>query len=174
LLEAAEIEPGTEEHPQEGDVSGRPLYRAEEVLKQLRLENLNTEERKQVEKTCAAYKDIFHLPGKMLTNTTAVRHEIRIEPGVEPVNVKPYWLPEAQKQEVRRQVEKLRREGIITESNSPWNSSLLIVPKKADATGEKMWRLVIDYRKVNEKTVGDAHPLPDVTEILKFRNQVGV
>jgi len=40
------------------------------------------------------------------------------------------------------------------------------VPKKADATGEKRWRLVIDYQKVNEKTVGDAYPLPDVTEIL--------
>jgi len=26
--------------------------------------------------------------------------------------------------------------------------------------------LVIDYRKVSEKTVGDAYPLPDVTEIL--------
>jgi hypothetical protein len=29
---------------------------------------------------------------------------------------------------------------------------------------------VIDYRKVNEKTAGDAYPLPDVTEIL---NQLG-
>ena len=33
-------------------------------------------------------------------------------------------------------------------------------------TGEKRRRLVIDYRKLNEKTVGDAYPLPDVTEIL--------
>lgn len=40
------------------------------------------------------------------------------------------------------------------------------MPKKADATGKKKWRLVIDYRKVNEKTVGDAYPQPDVTEIL--------
>jgi hypothetical protein len=43
---------------------------------------------------------------------------------------------------------------------------LLVVPKKADATGAKRWKLVIDYRKLNEKTVGDAYPLPDVTEIL--------
>ena len=143
----AEIELGTEEHPQEGDISGRPLNRAEEVLKQLRLEHLNTEEKKQVEKTCAAYQDIFHLPDEMLTNTTAIRDEIRIEPGVKPVNVKPYRFVRGTKQEVRRQVEKLRRGGIITESNSPWNSPLLIVPKKADATGEKMWRLVLYYRK---------------------------
>jgi hypothetical protein len=89
-----------------------------------------------------------------------------MEPGVEPMNAKPYRLPEAQKLEVRNQVEELRKGGIITESNSPWNCPLLIVPKKDDATGEKRWRLVTDYRKVNEKTVGDAYPLPDVTEIL--------
>jgi hypothetical protein len=135
------------------------------LLKRLSLEHLNEEERKQVKKTRAAYRT-FHLPDEMLTSTIAVRHEIRIEPGVEPVNVKPYRLPETQKQEVRRQVEELRRGGIITESNSPWSSPLLIVPKKPAATGEKRWRLVIDYRKVNEKTVGDAYPLPDVTEIL--------
>jgi hypothetical protein len=152
-------------HSQDGDVSGRQLNRAEEVLKRLRLEHLN-EEREQIEKTCTSYQDMFHLPGEMLTSTTAVRHEIRIELGVEPVNVKSYRLPETPKLEVRRQVEKLRRGGIITESNSPWNSPLLILTKKADAKGEKNWRFGIDYRKVNEKTVGEAYPLPDITEIL--------
>ena len=102
----------------------------------------------------------------MLTNTTAVRYKIRIEPSVEPVDVKPYRLPETQKHEIRRQVEELTWGGIITESNFTWNSLLLIVPRKADAAGEKNWKLVIDYRKVNEKTVGDAYPLPDITEIL--------
>jgi hypothetical protein len=58
VLEVAEIEPGTEEHPQERDVSRRPLHRTEEVFKRLRLDHSNTEEKKQVEKTCAAYQDI--------------------------------------------------------------------------------------------------------------------
>ena len=165
VLELEEIETGTEGYPQKGEGDER-LNRTGEVLKRLRLEHLNKEERQHVEKTCAAYQDIFHLPGEILTSTTAVRHEIRTEPGIEPVKVKPYRLPETQKQEVGRQVEELRKGGIITESNSPWNSPLLIVPKKADATGEKKWRLVIDYRKVNEKKVGDAYPLPDVPEIF--------
>jgi hypothetical protein len=59
VLEVTEIEPGTGEYPRGRDVSNRHLNRAEEVLKWLRLEHLNTEERKQVEKTCAAYQDIF-------------------------------------------------------------------------------------------------------------------
>jgi hypothetical protein len=163
VLQLEEIKDTGEQPRERGD---KYLNRTEEVLKRLRLEHLNREERQQVEKTCATYQDIFYLPGEILTSTAAVRHEIRLEPGIEPVNVKPYRLPETQKQEVRRQVEELKRGGIIIESRSPWNSPLLIVPKKADGAGEKKWRLVIDYRMVNEKTVGDVYPLPDVTEFL--------
>ena len=137
-----------------------------EVLRRLRLGHLNDEERKEIEKTCLLYQDIFHLPGEVLSSTTAVKHEIRLEPGTEPVNASLYRLPESQKQEVRRQVEELKRGGIITESNSPLNSPLLVVPKKADATGERSWRLVTEYRKLNEKTVGDAYSLPDMKEII--------
>ena len=53
----------------------------------------------------------------------------------------------------------------------PWNRPLFKVPKKAEGAGEKKWRLVIDYRKVNDKTVGDAYPLPDVMEILDQLSQ---
>jgi hypothetical protein len=59
-----------------------------------------------------------------------VKHEFRLEPRAEPVNIRPYRLPESQKSEVRRKVEELKRGGIITESTSPWNSPLLIVKKK--------------------------------------------
>ena len=40
------------------------------------------------------------------------------------------------------------------------------MPKKAYTTGKSGFRLVIHYRRVNEKTVGDAYPLLGVTEIL--------
>jgi hypothetical protein len=41
-----------------------------------------------------------------------------------------------------------------------------VVPKRIDASGQQKFRLVVDYRKLNEKTVGNAYPLPDITEIL--------
>jgi hypothetical protein len=100
VLEVTEIVPGTEDCPLDEKVSDKHLNRAEDVLKRLRLDHLHTEEREQVEKTCADYHDIFHFPGETLTGTTAIRHEIRMQPGVEPVNVKPYRLTETQKWEV--------------------------------------------------------------------------
>ena len=132
----------------------------------MRLEHLNEEEKKEIERTCLDYQDLFHLPGELPSSTTVVKHEIRLEPGTEPVNARPYRLPESQKRKVRRQIEELKRGEIITESNSAWNSPLLVVPKKLDSSGEKRWRLFIDYRHLNEKTVGDAYPLPDINEIL--------
>lgn len=57
-------------------------------------------------------------------------------------------------------------QGIITESNSPYNSPLWIVPKKKDASGQPKWRIVIDYRKLNEVTVSDKFPIPNIEGIL--------
>jgi hypothetical protein len=137
-----------------------------EVLEKLRLDHLNPEEKEMIEKTCRDYHDIFHLPGDKLNCTNAIKHSINVIPGTSPVNTRPYRLPEAQKAEIDKQIDKLLRKGVIEESNSPWNSPLLVVPKKDDASGEKKWRLVVDFRKLNERTVGDAYPLPDITEIL--------
>ena len=109
---------------------------------------------------------MFYLPGDQLSSTNAVKHSINVEPGTAPINTRPYRLPESQKQEVDTQVTKLLREGIIQESASPWNSPLLIVPKKIGEDGKQKWRLVVDFRRLNEKTIGNAHPLPYITEIL--------
>jgi hypothetical protein len=57
-------------------------------------------------------------------------------------------------------------EDIITPSNSGWNFPLLVVPKKLDASGKRKWRICIDFRKLNEITVGDSYPLPNIQDIL--------
>jgi hypothetical protein len=140
--------------------------RERSILSQLRLEHLNSEERKSLTGACSDFADVFYLPGDKLSSTGAVQHTINVEAGTQPINTRPYRLPEAQKGEVKKEVQKLLKAGIIEESNSPWNSPLLVVPKKADASGQQKFRLVVDYRKLNAKTVGDAYPLPDITEIL--------
>jgi hypothetical protein len=95
-----------------------------------------------------------------------MKHYIHLEPGTIPINTRPYRLPESQRKEIHRQVTKLLEEGIVVESNSPWNSPILMVPKRVGADVEKKWRLVVDFRRLSEKTIGDAHPLLDTTEIL--------
>lgn len=55
---------------------------------------------------------------------------------------------------------------IIRPSCSPWSSPIWVVPKKIDASGQKKWRIVVDYRKLNDKTIGDRYPLPNITDLL--------
>ncbi|KAM0735103.1 Retrovirus-related Pol polyprotein from transposon 17.6 [Formica fusca] len=58
------------------------------------------------------------------------------------------------------------KNGIIRTSASQWNAPLLMVPKKADASGKSKLRVVVDFRKLNDLTIGDSFPLPNITEIL--------
>ena len=53
--------------------------------------------------------------------------------------------------------------GWIEPSDSEWASPAFIVPKKEE--GE--WRLVVDYRGLNEQTEHDSYPLPLINTILQ-------
>jgi len=57
-------------------------------------------------------------------------------------------------------------QGLIRESNSPYNSPILVVPKKPDVSRIMKYRVVIDYRKLNEITIPDRYPIPNMNEIL--------
>lgn len=83
-----------------------------------------------------------------------------------PVHTKQYRFPFIHKDKISKQVAELTKNDIISPSESPYNSPLWIVPKKPDSKGNKRWRIVFDYRALNERTIGDAYPLPNITEIL--------
>ena len=82
-----------------------------------------------------------------------------------PVYVKNYRLPETQFEEIDKQVQKLFEDDIIENSTSPYNSALLVVPKKSDGD-KKKWRLVVDCRQLNKKLVNDKFPLPRIEDVL--------
>lgn len=140
--------------------------RINQLRKAFRTDHMSAEEEKMIQDLCNEFTDIFHLEGDQITWTNAVYHEIKT-PGVsQPIHQKPYKLPYAQKGEISKQVEEMQRNGIIVLSDSPWNAPLLVVPKKEDTSGHKKYRVVVDFRKLNNITVGDAFPMPNVTEIL--------
>jgi len=45
-------------------------------------------------------------------------------------------------------------------------ANLATVPKKEDSKGNKRWRMVLDFRALNDKTISDAYPLSNIVDIL--------
>lgn len=135
------------------------------LRKQLRLDHLNDEERKKLLKVVEKYESIFHQDEQPLSFTNAIKHQIKTKDD-NPVYSKSYRYPFCHKEEVQRQILKMLEQGIIRHSDSPWSSPVWVVPKKLDASGKRKWRLVIDYRKLNDKTVEDRYPIPNISDIL--------
>jgi len=69
----------------------------------------------------------------------------------EPVTFRPYRLSESERKTVREMVEDLKRCGIITDSNSPYASPILLVKKKDGGR-----KFCVDYRALNKLTVKDS------------------
>jgi hypothetical protein len=63
------------------------------------------------------------------------------------------------REESNKQIEDMLDNGIISPSTSPWASPIVLVRKKS---GEL--RFCIDYRRLNQITRNDAHPLPRVDD----------
>ena len=139
--------------------------RNDNLKKKLRIDHLNSQEKEEILRICYNFADLFYLEGDKFSATTSIQHKIPVTNN-KPVYVKPYRLPECHKEEINRQVIDMENQGIVKKSNSPWNAPLLVVPKKIDASGLKKWRVVVDFRKLNDVTVGDAYPLPNITDIL--------
>lgn len=131
----------------------------------IRDEHMNDEEKRALKMVIDANREILYSESEKLTFTHKIKHNIRTSDNI-PIHTKSYKYPQIFETEIQDQVKKMLKDGIIRESISPYTSPVWVVPKKSDASGKKKFRLVIDYRKLNEKTISDKYPIPEITEIL--------
>lgn len=134
-------------------------------LGSIELNHLNEEEKSGILELLEKYKKLIYREGDRLTNTTSIVHEIRTTTN-EQINSKLYRYPPQHEAEVRKQMEEMERNGIIRKSNSRYCSPIIVIPKKKDNSGIQKYRIVVDYRKLNEITIDDKYPLPNIDSIL--------
>ncbi|KAH8385047.1 hypothetical protein KR093_006198, partial [Drosophila rubida] len=85
----------------------------------------------------------------------------------DPVYSKLYPYPNGVADFVNKEITQLLQGGIIRPSRSAYNSPAWVVDKKGvDAEGNKNKRLVIDFRKLNDRTIADRYPMPSIPMIL--------
>lgn len=149
-----------------GSADNKSGNRVRQLFKEVKLDHLNVEERKEVMNIIVKYADVFHLPEDKLGTCNVYKQGLEIKPGTVPAYTKPYRVPFEQREEVKRQINKMIEDDIVEPAASPWSAPILIVPKKSNQGEPKKWRLVIDYRKVNLNIVDDKFPLPNITDIF--------
>ena len=104
---------------------------------------------------------VFAKSSSDMGRTTWVRHEIDTGDH-SPVRQRPRRLRHDQKDEVKKQIQALQESGLIRPSTSEWASNVVLVKKK-----EGTWRMCIDYRDLNRKTLNpDTYMLPRIDDTL--------
>lgn len=128
--------------------------------------HLNKNDLSKLRSLLNTYKDIFYKDNEsFLSFTDEVKHRIITKNDI-PIFSKLYRYPEIHQKEVDKQIEGMLQQGIIVPSNSPYNSPIWVVPKKIDNSGEQKWRIVVDYRKLNDQTISDRFPIPNIDDLF--------
>ena len=107
------------------------------------------------------YRNVIALEGDKLGRTTVAQHKILLEDNAKPFFIPNYKLPMSRREIIEEMISDMKADGIVKPSESPYNSPLLLVPKK-----DGSWRMVIDYRQLNKQTIPDRFPMPVINDVL--------
>ena len=95
-----------------------------------------------------------------LGKTSVVEHPIELTNNL-PFKDRSRCIHPALYDEVRQHLTEMKQADGIRESSSPWASNVVLVRKE-----DSSLRFCIDYRRLNSRTVRNAHSLPRIDETL--------
>lgn len=120
-----------------------------------------TEEKTRIKQVFIKYQDTFSRDENDIGLTHLSEHTIDTG-NARPIKLPPRRVPLAFAEEERKVIKQMEEQGIITKSNSPWASPIVLVRKKNGKI-----RPCVDYRKLNAVTLNkDAFPIPRTRDCL--------
>ena len=122
--------------------------------------NLTPDERQHVEALIHDYADIFSQHADDYGRTNFISHTIPTG-NAQPIRQRAYRASPTIRQEIKKQCDTLLDAGVIEPSSSPWSSPVVMVKKKTGG-----YRFCVDYRKLNQATTPDSHPLPRIDDTI--------
>jgi len=120
--------------------------------------DLNKEESRGVWKLIEEYTEIF---SDVPTTTHLLEHDIKLT-SEEPVYSKPYKLSYNLVEPVEKEIKELEWQGWIEPSDAAYASPIVVAKKK----NSDDIRLCVNYKKLNDVTVNDPIPMPEIDDIL--------
>lgn len=124
------------------------------------------EVRERFHSLISKHTDAFASPNRALPYNTSLKATIKTT-NEDPIYTRSYPYPISATEFINNEIRSLLQDGIIQKSCSPYNSPIHVVKKKGiDEEGKPKLRMVIDFRKLNEKTIPDRYPIPETSVIL--------
>ncbi|KAI8484640.1 hypothetical protein Bbelb_375810 [Branchiostoma belcheri] len=122
--------------------------------------DLSSTQAEQLRKLLDNYSDVFSTGPRDRGRTNLTTH--RIHTGdCPPIKQRPHRTPIHRQAEIHRQVDAMLADDVIERSQSPWASPVVLARKK-----DGSFRFCVDYRKLNQATIKDAHPLPRTDDVI--------
>ena len=107
------------------------------------------------------YQDVFLYELTNLPPSRGLVHEIDLTLGTQPIARSPYKMSSLEALELKNQLNQLLEQGFIKPSVSPWGALVLFQKKK-----DENFQLCIDFRGLNQCTIKNKYPLPQIDELL--------
>ena len=124
-------------------------------------QHVDSEQKEKIKEIIKEHKGIFSDHPQI---TTWAEHDVELSEE-RPIKQSPYRMNPEKREIMKKEVKYLKDHNIIENSNSNWSSPCILVPKP-----DKTHRFCTDYRKVNELTIADNYPLPNIETCIE---QVG-
>ncbi|GFW80467.1 retrovirus-related Pol polyprotein from transposon 17.6 [Trichonephila clavipes] len=127
--------------------------------KDFNLSGLDSKIKSRLFQLLISHKSAFARSTVELSAAATEHHRISLQHDY-PIKCPIYKIPFNLRNEFRRQITDLEKAGIISKSNSQYNTPALFVKQK------EKWRFVLDFRKLNEITLTQDFVIPTLDDIL--------
>ena len=88
------------------------------------------------------------------------KYDIELKPGATPYHGRPYPIPRAYEQQLRVEVERLVKIGVLRKVNrSEWGAPTFVIPKK-----DRTIRFKSNFRELNKRIKRKPYPIPKIQD----------
>jgi len=132
----------------------------DQVIMDVKIGTKNKDSISAVHKLIAENLDAFAIDNEPLGQTDKAVYDINTG-NSPPVAQARYRTPYYLRDEMKKIIDKNVASGLMEPCSSPYAAPVLLVKKQNGS-----WRLVCDYRKLNNVTVSDCYPLPAIDDLV--------
>ena len=150
----------------EPSLDKKPKVRSEEAIRKTidemasKVQGLTVGEHTKFRSLLREFADVISVGDGDLGRTRVLRHKINTGDAL-PIHQQARRLPFHQRDMVQKMIKGMLEQGIIEPADGSWSSPIVLAKKK-----DGSFRFCVDYRRVNDVTKKDVHPIPRIDDTL--------